>query len=837
MNLHTCSYASLAKRKIVIVSCLFCRSIEEIEYEAFQHVGSSSHDTVQNVNNVSDMLKKQDSNSISILKKTVSDSPVTSSDVMTTCVGNSNSIQMDPLARASEIAGIPFQQPDGSLYYSPNSEAYQRYENFYQHNQVPVHTDQQQSAIAVDQCSQALDSIQREQQHALLDSVSTTSQSHGSGIDQLIRASTVVPTQDTREYSLNDQGYPNPITVSSSLSATEIQPVQSQLPVSSPITFTAHKFEVNKDSAGTFVTELSGSQCDINKTDSLSVTSKSVEVSGTDVGVTESFGKEEIRISDLHRNSNNIIPREEITPSDAVNKRSNISETFSACEEHIGCSTKKDFVELNVKGSVVKIPVIKTNIVGNVKEDITQGESENEDILQQTPLTEEIAVKQTSFTEEIEKQSKQNQINAETEPTVNSPINIELNVKKNREPEETKRTESKELTSENEDVRLEQEVNSKRKKRLTGEHGKVSKKQRTEINVECRKNSNDNMQQTSKKSVKQIDGEKIENKTADQRNKQLTSEVTKTYSTRFRTKKEMTETSKKKRDRVKKHQDKKSKSERENICKKTIKDSKNKKDKLLKHENIPDKASAIVTRDKEVNVKGDEDKNKARSRKSKPKRRRVEGAEILHEAIKDQVLSKEQSDAEDHETDLIKGAPESVEIKEEAEIKPEIKDTNSSKPKKFTKLKPSKPKDENDDISTIKCVECGNFCNKKGYCKVCRVSCPHCEKTFTKCPSAMKLYQTHVKKHMDDPKPYPCTECEMKFSSQWFLNRHLENKHVNQSSSGPFQCEVCQKRFTTSKLFSSVKGLFYHKILSIEIGRPVQTVQTQIRLILKEDYL
>ena len=142
-------------------------------------------------------------------------------------------------------------------------------------------------------------------------------------------------------------------------------------------------------------------------------------------------------------------------------------------------------------------------------------------------------------------------------------------------------------------------------------------------------------------------------------------------------------------------------------------------------------------------------------------------------------------------------------IKKETEIKTEDNNVKTKKVKK--KIKSG---DDNDDGNVFddkiimpenysKCEKCGKSYLTDEYCNFCKVKCSWCSLLFSK--SQKKKYKTHLQYHRqnEDPKPFPCHECDMKFTSKLFLSRHMK-KHYEEGV-GPHICEICDKRFTTSK--------------------------------------
>lgn len=393
-----------------------------------------------------------ETSSANILSTSVGDANDTSSELISPYVRDSRSIHMDPLARASEIAGIPFQQPDGSVYYTPDSVVYQRYENFYQ---LPVNSYQQQSL---------LDSVQREQQQPVLDSVETSVQSHSSGIEQLIRASAIVPPQVYAEYSQNGQGY-------HSSTPSGIQSLENQLPVSSTGSFTASKVDSNTVSARTSVTGLGGSQSNIIESESPSVIDENINISDKNLVVSKDFMAEQMKNSESNCKSNSNIARTELLLADTGKIQSSISETLHVDEEHIVNATKKDYVELNVNGSLVKIPVVTQSNKHNLEKLTIQDNTENEDVQ-----------KQMSVTKEKEKQIKQEPLISDIKLKGKFALNMEQNLRKKTASEERKRRDTKNISSENENLRQEQKISKKRNKNQTEENDKINKKRKTEKN-------------------------------------------------------------------------------------------------------------------------------------------------------------------------------------------------------------------------------------------------------------------------------------------------------------------------------------------------------------------
>ena len=70
--------------------------------------------------------------------------------------------------------------------------------------------------------------------------------------------------------------------------------------------------------------------------------------------------------------------------------------------------------------------------------------------------------------------------------------------------------------------------------------------------------------------------------------------------------------------------------------------------------------------------------------------------------------------------------------------------------------------------------------------------CPHCGKLFM----AQKPLKRHVKIHtqsLSERMKYPCTECELKYTSKSHLKRHFLSVHTNVR----YSCNQCDIEYTS----------------------------------------
>ena len=70
--------------------------------------------------------------------------------------------------------------------------------------------------------------------------------------------------------------------------------------------------------------------------------------------------------------------------------------------------------------------------------------------------------------------------------------------------------------------------------------------------------------------------------------------------------------------------------------------------------------------------------------------------------------------------------------------------------------------------------------------------CSHCDKIFT----AQSTLKRHVKTHMlslEERMKYPCSKCELKYTTKTHLKRHFQSVHTNVR----FPCSQCDIVYTT----------------------------------------
>ena len=737
----------------------------------------------------------------------VSQSDVSSTELMTTYVENTHSSHMDPLARASEIAGIPFQQPDGSLCYTLDPSVYSRYENIYQ---LPENSYQQQPVFS---------------------SAQGQVQSHNSGIEQLQRVSTVVQSQSCDQYSQNSQLYNNSSIPTSFQQTTIHLGNEKNVPTVSAF---ASQHNANTPSTETSVINLDASQKNL-------IQSYHSEKTADTTFHTSCKSNSERRADNENNNRSECLPADsdltniantvrvaelnEYLNKDGIKKDSKeklCSDTDMKVANSIEnlCSNDEqsiinnDYIELRVHGSLVKIPhrtvleqyTRSSQKTSQEQDTSSQRTAQEEDAykpqrpnLEQDPrlqrtqlepdvsspknvIQEQVIGKESSEKEELEvgckvpkkkeKHSKQitlkQQKSSEENRESDSVFNNEKKIKKHSSQD--KKT-SQAVKMQNTKLKEKNEVEKKSKGNINEEKGRITKTHRTD--AEEKNHSKVKSKKDKKENVMLKDTEKRNKKmTVDQKHEHT--KLTKTYATRFRTKKEMFENIKKrKKDKVKQN-------------------AKPNPDQETSHRNAVQsgsiKGKKLKGKRKQVDLKLDCVESSTAVKKVK-----IEIPEMGCDSVENPVANKNESDSEDLET-----VPNGEEvINNKIEVKNESTGTKVSKHKK-KHFKANSKKLQN-DTAQIKCETCGLLCNKKGYCRFCKIRCPFCDKSFTRSKSAMKLYQTHVKTHIDDPKPYPCSACDMKFSSEWFLNRHIDNKHIRRPDAGPFVCEICNKHFTTSK--------------------------------------
>ena len=677
---------------------------------------------------------------------------------------NLQSSQLDPLARASQIAGIPFQQPDGSLCYTPDPVIYNRYDH---ENPLQEGSHQQQSVF---------------------DSVQPEILTHNSGIEQLLRASAIVPPPDHGKKYLYT-------TTSNSNNDSVTQPIDRIKDLSSTSM-------LNSCTTSTSVNSINIYTAQSNTLPSPATTS-SIDINSPAQKHYEANTEKSVSIMD--NNYDIGIKKNERSRNKAIQNEHSITNT--------------DTLELKVQGSVVKIPVSSQNSSLDIEQDGSNCPYEKV-IHEQTAKT-----SQTTTLDEHEVSSGTSILVLDSRPPTSLPI----------QSDSTFDISTKDIPdsyhAEDEDSLPVDQISNKIEQNKT-DASKIQNSATTRKNIERHSLQNskpkiDNVTTQGKNScpATAVEFTKLKVKAAKNNKINNTAKEDNLKAKERKTKQQMPKRTAEE-DKTKPNVQSKRKSkgtgteEGETLrIVRQSKESASKRNKTHTTRLIETVKKAINEKIKEsfANQKKEKETNLFNSnhdrtigrKNEKKKRKRVEPQQNNSEnntavkKVKEEIPEKisvfieNLASDEQESTELLPNKELAYNSENEVKVKSTDIDKASFKKRLSRKYRKTKT-----DLPVIKCKECGNRCNKKGYCKVCKIECPFCDKKFTKCLSAQKLYQTHVKKHINDPRPYPCTACDMKFSSEWFLKRHVENKHINQTDLGPFMCEICSKNFTTSKFFT-----------------------------------
>ena len=679
---------------------------------------------------------------------------------------NLQSSQLDPLARASQIAGIPFQQPDGSLCYTPDPVIYNRYDHE-NHLQEGSH-----------------------QQQLVFDSVQPEIQTHNSGIEQLLRASAIVPPPDHGKKYLYT-------TTSNSNNDSVTQPIDriKDLSSTSMLNSCTTSTSVNSINIYTAQSNILHSPATTSSIDINSPAQKQYEAN-TEKSVNIMDNDYDIDIESNERNRNKAIQNEHSI-------------------------TNTDFLELKVQGSVVKIPVSSQNSSLDIEQDGSNCPYEKV-IHEQTAKT-----SQKTTLDDHEVSSGTSKPVLDSRPPTSSPIQSDCNFDISCM---TKDIPDSYHTEDEDSLPVDQIANKIEQNKTDASKNQNSSTTRKNIerhSLQKRNPKIDNVTTQGKNSCPVTAVEFTQLKVKDAKNNKINNTAkednlkAKERKTKQQIPKRTAEEDKTKPNVQSKRKSKETGTEEGETLRivRQSKESASKRNKTHTTRLIETVKKAIKEKvkesfanqkkEKEINLFNSNHDRTIGRKNEKKKRKTVEPQQNNSEnntavkKVKEEIPEKisvfieNLASDEQESTELLPN--KELAYNSENEVKFKSTDIDKASFKKRLSRKYRKTKT---DLPVIKCQECGNRCNKKGYCKVCKIECPFCDKKFTKCLSAQKLYQTHVKKHINDPRPYPCTACDMKFSSEWFLKRHVENKHINQTDPGPFMCEICSKNFTTSKYFT-----------------------------------
>ena len=727
-----------------------------------------------------------------------------SSLAISACISNLNRVgiathsdqysEMDTLAKASEIAGIPYQQPDGTLHFMADSLEYNRIEHVYQ---LPSHTYQPQT-------------VQNSMQSGV--------QIHNKGIEQILRASAIVPPQDFEHYSQNSEisKMYHTSSILSPLQTQENQTKASDITVKpSDAVFSTKPDEKNvhnHEQHQTGVSEhlsVNTVQDTIKSSNQVNNQKNVAEVSEASIAINEkecsSIGDKTANNSPINTGSGIVTDRstnlENQFPADLQKKASNDVGKCSSEKEKSGCTSNKDYLELKINGSIVKIPVFKPREKENTDKIYVDSGDEKEtgkfpekDNLEEMMETSRkgLSDKADLDPEQAHKENTKEKEISEKLMEISERLKVSAEQMITCQDNKTKQKRRQALSE------FDMVVNKKLKSRNPSKAKNVSKENEKIIKFK-------NKEETSKCASTESKEEKLKNTTVEEHIGMM-SKVAKTYPTRLKAKKEMLANVKMKRKDKGSKSSKKSNSEQ-------VKHTKPSKSNNKKKNEISKDSNNLETRE---NDKEKENKIKSNFKNStgglepagsklvtSNKKYKTNKAEVETPSRKRKVKTELVCDTDQLEGTEIK--LENVVIKtENQEAETELSYEKPQKlKKKLKKLTVTEEESDYEDKIIFpsiysKCSKCGKNSSKEGYCKVCMVKCPWCSVLLSK--SDRKLYRTHVRNHRqsDNPKPFQCSECEMKFTSQIFLNRHMKNKHVGEDI-GPIICEICEKRFTTSK--------------------------------------
>ena len=665
--------------------------------------------------------------------------------------------ELDTLARASEIAGIPYQQPGETLHLTSD---YNRVEHVYQ---LPSTTHQPEI--------------------------------HTSGSEQIFRASAIVPPHDFEHYSpvseviqkyhtasilssLPNQGnntkaldiIVNPSDGVYSTNACDDKHEQSQSASSENIMQGIINPLSNKLNN---LEKVNVASTAINEKESSLVCDKTVNYSGN---LTE---------SDIVIDNSSDLEKQCLTNLQAKTQRGlGNFDTVKARSEY---SSNTDYMELEINGSILKIPVLKQRENESSYTDYRCNSDEHE-------TAEFIA--NDSKTDE-----KGNELDQIETSQNDIPDKTNLNSEQTQE-ESTKDREMSDIQKVDGEPGYQDNKMNQKKAQNMSDSDKVMNKQlestysaknENKMGMEKKKIFNHKHKEKLSQSLSEESKQKLE-----MDNDRMMSRGVKNYLTRLKAKKEILTKGKMK--------DPSRKRTKTSAPLKNDENSKRSKTNKERKQSSKDRNSVNTANkdtEKENTLKRkriNQGNSELAGNKKHCKTNKV-GAPSKRCAIKRELIS----DANELEAEHTASDLEKVKIKTEVKI-----DASKSNPKKLKKrlkkMKKSEDDEENvyDDKIIIpenytKCVKCGKHYLKDGYCKVCMVECPWCSILLSK--SDGELCRTHLRNHRqnDDPRPFQCGECEMKFTSKFFLNRHMK-KHYKEGI-GPHICEICEKRFTTSKYY------------------------------------